>query len=173
MKHILPVLALLIGLGACNGRSTDDPGSTPVEEGSARGRIIDLSQHDVPLIVELDQTMPGADTPEVRWNEEFGKLEVDAGERFRITISEERGDIARLKAGLERDMLRDHTIIEEEDDLVIYRSEFPDETIVFVHFYRVIEHEGRSFVIESHDQGRFNETDIRRMARAVTPASRV
>ncbi len=174
MKRILSLLLLPVLLLACNGGGGDDA-TLPTETQQERpvGHVINLSAHDLPLLVEIDHQTLGTDTPEVRWNEEFGKLEVNAGDRFRLTIVEEAGDIERLKASLERDMLRRNTLIEDSPGLVVYRSEFPDDTIVFVHFYQVVEHGGRTFVIESHDQGRFNEDDIRRMAASVRPVEQV
>ncbi len=97
----------------------------------------------------------------------MGQLELHAGERFSILVTEESGDIARLKADLERDQLRTSAIIEEQPDRLIWRSTFPDEDIVFVHFYRVIQVDGRSFVVQDDDRSRFSEADVSRMVAAV------
>ncbi len=172
MKQLLFLPIMFVLLTACGEGEKVENGEADTREQAAH-HSIDLREHDVPLAVDLDPDLAAAHEPEVRWNEQNGKLEVNAGERFRITITEEPGDIGRLKESLERDMLRTTTVIEEDPQMVIYRSTFPDEEIVFVHFYRVIEHDGRSFVIESHNEGRFNEEDVRRMARSVRPAQEV
>lgn len=175
MKRALQFLSIVLLLTACGDdkEAGKEPENVPQETANEQGsHTVDLTPYDMPLAVELDRNSLVNDTAAVRWNEEMGKLEVTAGEHFHITISEEPADIPRLKADLERDMLRKHTVIDENPSLVIYRSTFPDEDIVFVHFYKVIEQEGRTFVIESHDQGRFNESDVRRMASAVVPAKR-
>ncbi len=167
----IPALLIIVSLlSACGDEKKPVLEEETKEQEAPTGTVHDLSSHDIPLIVRLDHNTLGTDTPSVRWNEDIGKLEVQAGDRFSILVSEEAGDISRLKADLERDMLRKHTIIEEQQDLIIYRSTFPDDDIVFVHFYRILEHNGRTFVIESHDQGQFNESDIRRMAASVVPA---
>lgn len=171
MDRSLLLLPLLL-ICACGEPGTDPETSTGTateEVERSTGKMIDLSAHDVPLAVQVDQQLVGADTTIITWNETFGRLEVAAGERFQITITEEEADLARLKADLDRDMLRKNTIIEEAPGLVIYRSEFPDETITFVHFYRIVQHDGRTFVVQSNDQGRFNEADVRRMAASVMP----
>jgi hypothetical protein len=64
-------------------------------------------------------------------------------------------------------MLRKHTILEETPDKVIFRSQFPDEDLVFIHFYQVIPIGDRTFVVEDAAEGRFNEADIKRMAGSV------
>ena len=126
------------------------------------------AEHDMPLEVDLgDRATLGVDSASVAWNEEFGELRVNAGERFAISVSEEPGDIARLKADLERDMLRKHTVLEETPDQVVYRSQFPDEDLVFVHFYRVITVGDRTFVVQDAAEGRFNEADVKRMVASV------
>ncbi|MCB0765307.1 MAG: hypothetical protein KDB84_11410 [Flavobacteriales bacterium] len=131
--------------------------------------VIDLAPYDVPAVVELgDKATLRVDSATVAWNEEFGHLEVSAGDHFAIRITEDRGDMARLKADMERDMLRKHTVTEESPDLLIYRSQFPDEDLVFVHFYRIIRTHDRTFIVEDDPEGRFNEADIQRMERSVT-----
>ena len=130
--------------------------------------VIDLLAHDLPLSVDLgDRATLGSDSAAVLWNEEFGHLIVNAGERFAITITEAPGDLARLKADLDRDMLQKHTVIEETPEKLVYRSQFPDEDLVFVHFRQVITVGDRTFLVEDATDGRFNEADIKRMAGAV------
>jgi len=153
-------------LVSCGNPSTD---STIKEQVPAPTSLaVDLAGSGFPLTVELgDAATLGVDSAQVKWNEEAGQLEVRAGERFGILITEEPGDIPRLKADLQRDQLRTSTIIEEKNDRLIWRSAFPDEEIVFVHFYRVVEADGRMFVVQDDDHGRYSEADVSRMAGAV------
>jgi len=153
-------------LAACNGGGEAE---APTEQmPTATSLAVDLTGHDIPFTIELgDAATLGVDSPTVRWNEEFGYLYVQAGERFSILITEEPGDIARLKADLQRDQLRTSTIVEEKPDRIIWRSVFPDEDIVFIHFYQVVQADGRSFVVQDDDRGRYNEADVTRMVNAV------
>lgn len=157
---------MLLALTACG--ETPGEEKDPASGTTATNLAVDLSGHDIPLSVELgDPATLGVDSPTVSWNEDMGQLELRAGNRFSILITEEPGDIARLKADLERDQLRTSTIIEEQPDRLVWRSTFPDEDIVFVHFYRVVQVDGRSFIVQDDDRGRFNEADITRMIGAV------
>lgn len=164
---LLTLPFLLASCGADNSGTTQEQvaaDSTVVVPGT----VVDLAAFDVPLVVDLgDLATLGVDTPEVRWNEEFGHLEVNAGEHFGLTITEEPADLARLKADLDRDMLRKHTVMEETPEKLVYRSQFPDEDLVFIHFYQVLRVGDRAFVIEDRAEGRFNEADIARMGMAV------
>ena len=64
-------------------------------------------------------------------------------------------------------MLRKHTVLEETPEKVVYRSQFPDEDIVFIHFYRLVPVGDRTFVVRDAAEGRFNEADVQRMVAAV------
>lgn len=166
MKSALSFV-LALSLQACGGGA--DPGQDSVMDAPPSASLaVDLHGFDLPLTVEFgDPATLGVDSPSVRMNEDMGQLEVQAGDRFSILITEEPGDIARLKADLERDPLRTSAIIEEQPDRLVWRSSFPDEEIVFVHFYRVLEVDGRTFVAQDDDRGRYNEADIARMIGSV------
>jgi hypothetical protein len=164
MRAILSLIMSFL-LIACGQQATEETLST---EQVVPSLAVDLVGHGFPFTVELgDAAALGVDSPMVRWNEDMGQLELRAGERFSILITEEQGDIARLKADLERDQLRTSAIIEEQPDRLIWRSAFPDEDIVFVHFYRIVQADDRSFVVQDDDRSRFSEADVARMAAAV------
>ncbi len=172
MRSIVPFLVLL--LASC-GDGKSDAARALAERDSSRvaAALVDLSAYDMPLLV----TLPDGPVPEwdslygkPQWVEEFGHMRISAGERFGITITEDRGDVPRLKADLERDMLRTNTILEEAPTVIVYRQEFPDQELVFFHFYQVLEVGDRSFILESSADGRFNEEDIAFMRSAVQPA---
>lgn len=163
----LPVLLLLFA--ACGDGKQEVADALAAQDSTATVLSVDLGPQDIPLFVELgDAATLGVEAPTVVWNEEMGRLELDAGDHFAITIVEESGDLARLKADLDRDMLQKHTMIEEGPGKAVYRSQFPDDELVFVHFYQLIETpDGRAFVVQDNTKGRFNEADIARMAKAV------
>lgn len=164
---VITLAALLASCGSNDTGTIEDPRAADSST-AVSGTVIDLASFDVPFAVDLgDITTLGVDTPEVRWNEEFGHLEVNAGEHFGLTITEEPADLARLKADLDRDMLREHTVVEETPEKLVYRSQFPDKDLVFIHFYQLLHVGDRTFVIEDRAEGRFNEADIARMAMAV------
>lgn len=132
--------------------------------------LLDLEAFQMPLAIALpDNQTPDADSTfgKAVWNEEFGQLRVKAGDHFGLTITEDEGSLMRLKGDLERDMLRKHTVLEESPQHLMYRSQFPDEDLVFIHFYQVITVQGRSFIVEDMAEGRYNEADVARMLKAV------
>ena len=173
MKPIRTVLLLAsLVLLACGdgGEAGDTPSNSP--SGSLHGpAAIDLAAHDVPLLPRPpDARVRGGQAPQVRWIEEAGVLEVRAGERLGLDIVEAEGDLARVKATLDRDMLLKHEVVEESPDHLMYRSSYPDQDLVFVHFVKVLRVAGRTFEVGDDPQGRFTEQDVRRMLAAVAPA---
>lgn len=172
MKYLfLPVAAIL--LGACGDGKADVARQTQATADSlaagVRAQSIDLSGHDLPLTLTLpDLQVLGVPEPSVVWKDETGKLEVRAGDHFGLWITEEPADVARLKADLDRDLLKKNTVVSESPDLLVYRSEFPDDPgLVFVHFYQVVRSAGRTFVVQDIDGARFNQQDVERMSRAL------
>ncbi|HRF79133.1 MAG TPA: hypothetical protein PL070_03510 [Flavobacteriales bacterium] len=167
MKALIRVV-LLLGLSACGGNDGVPEGEVVDSTATAASTVLDLARYDAPLLVELgDMATLGVDTPTVKWNEEFGHLEVNAGEHFGLLITEEPGDLARLKADLDRDMLRKHTVIEETPEKLVYRSEFPDDAGTYIHFYRMVQVGDRIFVVTDAEQRRFNEADVKRMSGSI------
>jgi len=173
MKHSLLILSMVL-LGACGDGKKDVADGQALADENAQGLIVDLGRYDMPLIVDLgDPATLGVDTPMVKWDEEFGRMEVSGGEHFELTISEEPADMARLKADLERSMLQQNTVLEETPEKIVYKSQFPDDDLVFIHFQQVVTVGERTFIVRDADQGRFNEADVARMSNAVsskTPA---
>lgn len=173
MKYILAITAVSF-LAACGDGKMEAAEKMAETSAAVEAWVVDLGSEDLPLNVDLgDRGTLGADSAEVAFNEEFGHVRVKAGDHFSITVTEAPGDLERLKADLERDMLQKHTVIEETPELVIYRSQFPDDDLVFVHFRKVITAGGRTFIVEDAAEGRFNEADIKRMANAVVPKASV
>lgn len=160
---------LLVACGGGEGQGSDAP--PPVADSTEAPAAIDLSAHDVPLLVTPpDAQLLGGQAPQVRWNEEAGILEVRAGDHFGLDIVEGDGDLARVKAELDRDMLLKHEVVEEGPDHLMVRSSYPDQDLVFVHFVKVVRVAGRTFEVGDDPQGRFTEQDVRRMLAAVAPA---
>jgi len=170
MKPFIPLLVTALLTACGDGKSEAAKRLAEDEVPAEPAYTLDLDPFGIPLVVDLPEVpAPDADSTYAKadWVEEFGHLRVRAGARFALTITEDDGNIPRLKADLERDMLRGHEVLEETPDRLVYRQTYPDQDLVFVHFYRTVVAGDRTFVVESAAEGRFNEADITRMANAV------
>lgn len=170
MKHwITPlVLSLLLACGQADGPTgdTDRTDSTAAITTNA----IDLAAHGLPLLLTPpDKQLTDGQDPTIVWKDETGTLEIRAGDHFGMIIREEPADIPRLKAALERDLLKKSTVLRETPDMMLYRSEFPDDPdLVFMHFYRVVSAGDRTFTLQDVDDKVFNQQDIERMLAAIS-----
>lgn len=169
MKAFFPsaVLAAALMMSACgDGRSDAAKQMASAADSVRLAASVDLSEHHLPLILQMPTDAP---PPTMVWKDEIGKLEVRAGDHFALEISEGPADMSRLKADLDRDLLKKNMIVEESPELLIYRSEFPDDTtLVFYHFNRSISADGRFFLIQDTDDGNgYTLDDIRQMAATV------
>ena len=175
MKTVLPFVLGVALLSACGDGKADAAKQMAAQADSAKATAaasVDLAQFDLPLtLTPPDKQLTDGADPTVLWKDEIGKLEVKAGEHFGLTIVEEPGDIARLKADLDRDLLKKNTVLKETPELLVYKSEFPDDpSLVFIHFYQVVKAGDRAFVVEDVQAGmRFTEQDVERMTAAVGP----
>lgn len=167
------VLGMALLMNACGDGKSDAAKQMAAAADSARtSASVDLAEYHMPLLLKMPI---GAPEPALVWKDAAGKLEVRAGDHFTLEISEAPADLERVKADLDRDLLKKNTIVQETSDLLIYRSEFPDDTtLIFYHFDQWITTDGRSFHVEDAEDGSsYTLEDITRMADAVqvkTPA---
>ncbi len=169
------VVLVLFALVGCGDGKSDAAKQLAAQADSAAiassaDVIIDLAKYDMPLqLTAPDKQLTGGAEPEIVRNEEAGRLEIKAGDHFAITITEEPADVPRVKADLDRDLLKKNSIIKETPELLEYKSEFPDDpSLVYIHFYRAINAGQRSFVVQDADNGaRFTEQDVERMIGAI------
>lgn len=167
MKSYILCIASLALLAACGEGGSSSVDTPPGDSTAApTANVLDMSQFDMPLLVNVPEK---GTAPVAVMNEEMGQMEVRAGDHFGLTIKEMEPDFARLKADLERDMLLKNTIVQETPALLLYRSEYPNEAGVFMHFMQVVKSGARTFVVEDLPNGRFNETDAKEMVAAVIP----
>lgn len=169
MKPHLPVLlcASVLLLNACGGgKGEAAQQGTATRDSVPATTPVDLSAQQLPLMLQLPAGLP---EPSILWKDQIGKLEVRAGDHFSLQLYEAPPSLDRLKADLDRDLLRKNTVVEETPGLLIYRSQFPDDsTLVFHHFSRTITVGDRSFQVEDLDaDAPYSLEEIRRMAAAV------
>lgn len=166
--------AAVVLLAACGDGKADAVKKMAEADSSAQATTMDLAGHGFPLVVDVpDPKDTDGATAVVVFNENSGKLEVRAGQRFAFTVVEDAADLERVKGDLERDLLKRNTVVRETPDELIYKSEFPDDpALTYLHFLKVVPAGGRTFIVEDLQDGvKLTEQDVERMVRAVRPAS--
>ncbi|HNI05099.1 MAG TPA: hypothetical protein PL010_10715 [Flavobacteriales bacterium] len=170
MKNTV-LLSGMVLFFACSSGPTEEQ-ETRVADTTTVAHI-DLTSYGLPLLLTPpDKQLTAGAEPSIIWKDETGTLTVEAGERFGLEIREEPGDMPRLKATLERDLLRKNTIIRETPELLVWRSEFPDDPdLVSIHFYRILAADGRTFTVQDSDGPAYSEQDVDRMSAAISTRS--
>ena len=163
------LVAATLFLGSCGDGQRDAARElAAVADSIKAASTVDLAEFHLPLVLVLPEGLPPATKT---WKDELGELSISAGDHFNVDISEGPADRDRLKGDLERDLLRKNTIVEETPELLIYRSEFPDDsTLVFFHFSRSITSDGRTFTTADGEVGTaYSLEDVKRMAGSIGP----
>lgn len=162
-------LVLAVALNACGDGQRDAAlNLAAVADSTKASTTVDLAEFHLPLVLIMPD---GSQSATRTWKDELGELSITAGEHFNVSITEGPADRDRLKGDLERDLLRKNTIVEETPELLIYRSDFPDDsTLVFFHFNKTISADGRTFTAaDGENSSAFSLEDVKRMATAIGP----
>lgn len=171
MKAFAP-LSLVVAtlfLGSCGDGQRDAARElAAVADSIKAASTVDLAEFHLPLVLVMPEGLPPATKT---WKDELGELSISAGDHFNVEITEGPADMDRLKGDLERDLLRKNTIVEEGPELLIYRSEFPDDTtLVFFHFNKTMTTDGRTFTVKDSDSEQpYTLEDVKKMAAAISP----
>lgn len=169
----LGIMGAVLLLSACGDGQADAAKQLAAVADSAKAASVhSLASYGMPLEVVMPEGTP---PPVIQYREETGELSVQAGEHFGLVITEGPADMARLKGDLERDLLRKNTILQETPDLLIFRSEFPDDTTLTFHrFHRSVAFGGRTFSVRDAENGTaYSLEDVQRMIAAVQPRQAV
>lgn len=134
---------------------------------------LDLSQYGLNLSIMVPDSTIG--TLEVT-AQSYGDMEIRVGTYFQIKIAP-GGDLALKKNDLESDLLFKTTIIKEEPDLIIYRSDLPDGSKSYHHFYAIVKAGEAIYEIRDIEESgeSFSEAIISKMveaARSLKPISK-
>lgn len=171
MKFLhLSLIALALSLAACgDGTSGDTPAEDPVSDLPPMLQnattMLDMSEHNMPFSLYVPDSTKGFPSVEPT---SYGETRVQVGTIFNVVIAE-GGDLAGFKQTLEEDLLYQHTIIEQGDDFLLYKSEIKDSFLdPEFHFYAVKTVDGLTFEIHDYnDEGGYAESVARYMLTSI------
>lgn len=158
MKNLFYLLTCSVILfSGCTGNK-DSGGESAVGQGMME---LDLSQYGMNLTLQVPDSTVG--TLEVT-AQSYGDIEIRVGAYFQVKIAP-GGDLALKKSDLEGDLLFKTTIIKEDPKMIIYRSDLPDGSKSFHHFYMIVDAGGAQYEVRDiEDSGEsFSEAIINKM----------
>lgn len=161
MKNLFLFFAFTtILFSGCNGNK-ENPEDSAIGQGMME---LDLSQYGMNLSIFVPDSTIG--TLEVT-AQSYGDIEIRVGTYFQIKIAP-GGDLALKKSDLEGDLLFKTTIIKEDPNMIIYKSDLPDGSKSFHHFYMIVNAGGANYeVSDIGDSGEaFSEAIVNKMVEA-------
>lgn len=165
---LLAMVLVSCGNGSSGGEEAAE-GDQPATELPAmlqRGTVkMDLSEHNLPFSLYVPDSLKGIPRVDVKG---YGETEIEVGSTFHVVIAE-GGDLNAFKTTLEDDLLYQHTIIEQGDDYILYKSEIKESFLdAEYHFYAVKTVDGLTFEIHDfNDEGGYAETVARYMLESI------
>lgn len=163
------LFSLIILFYGCTG-TKESPDDSLVAPGMME---LDLSPYGLNLTMVVPDSTVGV--LEVT-AQSYGDVEIRVGAYFQMKIAP-GGDMSLKKSDLEGDLLFKTTILKEEESLIIFKSDLPDGSKSYHHFYMIANIGGANYEISDiADSGEsFSEPIINKMldaAKTVKPKAK-
>lgn len=163
INYILPfVVSALMACGGGDGQTGEEAGGeNAATEESIEGVATDLTEYGMPYSITLPEGGSGELTITAT---DWGGVEINKGDNFRMSIAYGEGDLDLLKFDLEEDLVYKAEIIEEADNYVVYKREIPDSGMdAEYHFMYVVPAGDEAIEITNSKDVTHNEEAIRKM----------
>ena len=161
MNRFFLILLVSLFLSACSSKTN----SNQEEDATATESMLefDLSAFGTQAIILLpDTTLSPLETTILP----SGELEIRVGKGFQVMIAE-GGDIELKKSDIETDLLYKGTVLKQTDNSLLYKSELPDGSLSFHHFYVIKEINGNMYELSDIDNGEpFSENEAEIMLKS-------
>lgn len=148
---------LFLSLFSCDQNTTDPKD----DENANKGKVeLDLTQYGIEASIFVPDTTKLPASLEAK---DYGELNIHLGDKYHFSFIE-GGDMNLKKSDLESDLLFVSTILEENPNMIIYKSDLPDGSVTYHHFYAIINVNGIDFEVSDMNMGEsLSEENIRRM----------
>ena len=123
------LIPAIISFTGCGTNEKSD--ATKVPQGMME---LDLSQYGMPMTMMVPDSTIGTLVVSAQ---SYGDVEIRVGDYFQLKIAP-GGDLALRKSDLQADLLFKTTLIKEDPAMIIYKSDLPDGSKSFHHFYLLI-----------------------------------
>lgn len=153
--YLLLVLAMGTAFACNNGTSsgdTEETSGTDTEQadaGNDMSGMISFPLSDIGMGMPVALMVPdtSAQAFDARWNDAMGTIELRVGKSFQVQVSE-FSDLEMAKADLQNAEPYVNTILQEEGNLILYKSVIPDSGIEPAHhFYAVVSVDGIDYAV--------------------------
>lgn len=168
MKLQILFLIASIALWSCNPSEQQKESETVEEAPNEQSFELVEIDHEgfvLQLPVPVDYYNPNEFSVEM--NPAYGQLEVSAGNVFQVEIIEETGNKENLIADLERDLVFEFEVVEDIENGLLYRQFIPNGGKEFWHYYVLVDHNNRQYVVKDAAMSELNEYQSRKIFKAL------
>lgn len=165
MKNRILYLAVFLAAVAvsCKTEKNKHEANTQV---SVNDSLFHVNEGPYRFAIYLPKDLLINNTAELKMNSGTGELHIAIGDYFHLVIVQEAKELAALEAELKDDPLFTNTIVEREENSLVYQQVLPTGEAYFYHYVQVTDLEGTPFVMRSWSQGEFPMDGIQRMKHA-------
>ncbi|MFH1320682.1 MAG: hypothetical protein ABII90_08520 [Bacteroidota bacterium] len=162
MKRIILLLVLpcIIAFAGCNSESSEEVDRTEYLRKNHLTEI-DLSEFDLPLIIDVPDSTIGELTVE---QNSLGGVDIMVGNNFQVQIAGGEGNMASKKADIEGDAVYQAEYLIDEESALFYKREIPGaEMDPEYHFFVIVKAGNSTFEISDIEGEIYPEKIAQRM----------
>jgi len=170
---LLALISAIFVMTSCGDPEPDvttDPDTTTTPELDTKGLVsFDLSTEGLDYTMMVPNQESAKALPLLTYRDGTDDYLLQVGDKFQIVIVEDAPDMDFVKADLENALDFTNTIITEEADYIIYKTEAPDmEGEEFYHFYMFMNIGGYDYVFRDYRmEDDFNQMHVERMIKSI------
>ncbi len=159
-KFVYFFSVILLFFSACSGNKENSDEAT-----APQGMMeLDLAPYGMNCTIMVpDSTVGNLEVAA----QSYGDIEIRVGTFFQMKIAP-GGDLTLRKSDLENDLLFKTTILKEDPAMLIYKSDLPDGSKSYHHFYMIVNAGGANYEVQDiSDSGEsFSEAVVNKMVEA-------
>jgi len=169
-------IALVILNQSCNTTTKQSEEQVQSKAQSANDSLFKVNEGGYDFAIYLPKDLMIENTPEITFNGATGDLHIRIGEQFWIVASQEKKDIALVKAEIEEalvkaeieeNMLFTSRIIEENGTSVLYQRLLPDGSAYDYSYRNISSINGKPYFFKTSEEGEYSRESVDLMKTAI------
>lgn len=157
----IPLLALILATIACSHFEQEVSTVEPDHgEYHADWTTYYLDGYGVEASIKIPPRL--TDKVEIRWNDNFGRIEISAGKSVDFFVMDAMMTINGKRFEIESGIFSSE-YLRDEDEMLFYRTSLPDGSSPYFNFFTVRQNDDQSIQIENNPLVEFSMDDVQLM----------
>lgn len=170
MNHLLFYIGFALLFIACGNEPREDA-SSGLEGQVKEVRVADgwtsLSEHGLSMELKFPDAMKEAGAAEVKYNNAFGRVEIQIGGDYAMHIQRNEMPLQQVKRELQQQGVLEYVFFESDENTLLYQTKLPTGEIVGHHVIRSMEMDDKRYHASSDPQQDYSEFEARNLLKAV------